>query len=218
MKALILGCESDIAKGLQPLLISDGWEVEGWSRTKHPQLWSWNLLVFALGKVSPVGNWNKLNNYAESENIDSNLILPWKLLKEVWRYREPFASVCFLAGSNPQKIMKGYTPYNVAKMALLKLVEQLDFETSEAKFFAIGPGYIDTKIHKATLEANWPNERIARGNPNTVEQVYDCLTWCLSQPKEVVGGRNICVSDPYGPELAERLKANSNLYKLRRVE
>jgi hypothetical protein len=102
-------------------------------------------------------------------------------------------------------------------MALLKVVEQMDFETPECKFFALGPGYMDTKIHKPTLDANWPNERIARGKPNSVDQVYDCLKWCLQQPKEVVGGRNICVSDELYlmPQL---VKEEPNLYKLRRVE
>jgi NAD(P)-dependent dehydrogenase (short-subunit alcohol dehydrogenase family) len=114
--------------------------------------------------------------------------------------------------------MFGYAPYHAAKMAVNKTVEQLYYETPACKFFALGPGYIDTKIHKPTLEKNWYNPRIEKGNPNTVEQVYECLKWCIEQPKEVIGGRNICVSDPYGPELAERLKANQSLYKLRRVE
>jgi hypothetical protein len=93
----------------------------------------------------------------------------------------------------------------------------MDFETPECKFFALGPGYMDTKIHKPTLDANWPNERIARGNPNSIEDVYYCLKWCLDQSKEVVGGRNICVSD-MGKVNAPAYLANPNLYKLRRVE
>jgi hypothetical protein len=86
------------------------------------------------------------------------------------------------------------------------------------KFFALAPGYVRTKIHKATLETNWPNERIARGDDGTsIEKIYDCLKWCIGQPKEVVGGRNICVSD-MRETLAEELKANPSMFKLRRIE
>jgi NAD(P)-dependent dehydrogenase (short-subunit alcohol dehydrogenase family) len=222
MKVYILGDRSDIAQGLRTLLEADGHEVFGWHRGEEFKVTNWNLIISALGTVSPVGLWNKHVPYDKpdpwEETFQSNLLLPVKLLRQLWDSRINNPQVCFLAGSNPKKIMPGYAAYNASKMALLNVVEQMDFETPECKFFALGPGYMDTKIHKPTLDANWPNERIARGKPNSVEQVYDCLNWCLDQPKEVVGGRNICVSDPYGPELAERLKADSNLYKLRRAE
>jgi len=114
--------------------------------------------------------------------------------------------------------MAGYSPYNAGKMALLKVCEQLDFETPDAKFFALGPGYVPTKIHKATLDAGWKNERIERGGGTSFEKIYDCLKWCISQPKEVIGGRNICVSDNYGPELTAKLSLHPSMYKLRRME
>ena len=87
----------------------------------------------------------------------------------MWPRRNASATVIFMSGSNPQKIMPGYLPYNVSKMALLKLVEQLDYETPYTKFIAFGPGYVKTKIHQATLDAKWPNERIERGDDgNTI--------------------------------------------------
>lgn len=214
MKVCILGNRSDIAEELAILLGKDGHDVFGWNRNAHV-LGGWHLIIIALGSVAPVGPWYE---GGWEKNFDSNIFQGIEWLKDLWAWRLPGAIVCFLAGSNPQKIMAGYAPYNASKMALLKVVEQLDYETLDVTFFALGPGYINTKIHHPTLEKNWPNERIARGNPNTIEQVYNCLKWCINQPKEVVGGRNICVSDPYGPELAERLKTNSNLFKLRRIE
>jgi NAD(P)-dependent dehydrogenase (short-subunit alcohol dehydrogenase family) len=218
MKAIILGDKSDIAQGLKPLLQADGYEVLGWNRESVLPHERWDLVISALGKVAPVGQWWRADSSGWINNANANVLLPMTLLTKLWILHNPDASVCFLAGSNPQKIMPGYAPYNAFKMALLKVVEQLDAESIDAKIFALGPGYMDTKIHKPTLDAGWPNERIARGNPNTIEQVYDCLKWCISQPKEVVGGRNICVSDSYGAALAERLTKNPNLFKLRRVE
>ncbi len=212
MRVCIFGKDSDIAKGLIPLLEADGHDVWGWNRFAHV-LGSWDLIISCLGSVAPVGPWHQTKDW--NECFESNLLTPIKWLQEIWHLKSNNAQVCFLAGSNPQKIMPGYAPYNASKMALLKVVEQLDFETPECKFFALGPGYMDTKIHKPTLDAGWPNERITRGNPNTIQQVYDCLKWCLAQSKADVGGRNICVSDRIYPG---RLQASPDLFKIRRVE
>ena len=216
---IVLGSRSEIAIDLTQRLVSDGWDYHGWHRDCQVPLVPWSLVLCAIGAVAPVGLWHEPDVWDWANGVESNVLLPMMLLRRLWKYRNGNATVCFLAGSNPNKVMSGYSAYNAGKMALLKVVEQLDHETPDTKFFALGPGYIPTKIHKPTLEACWPNERISSDKPpSSVEKVYDCLKWCLDQPKEVIGGRNICVSDPYGPELAERLKNNNALFKLRRVE
>ena len=220
MNALILGSNSDIAKGLIQFLEEDGWAVQGWHR-QSPTLryyQTWHLLLIALGRVAPVGLWHDQEHIDWKECIESNLVKPMELLQEVWSKRGKNPSVCFMAGSNPQKPMSGYSAYNAGKMALLKLCEQLDFETPDCKFFALAPGYVPTKIHRATIDSGWKNERIERGGGTSIDKIYDCLKWCIDQPKEVVGGRNICVTDNYGDLLADKLKLNSALFKLRRQE
>lgn len=199
-------------------LKADGWGVSGWNRDSLFLDEGWDLFLCCLGRVAPVGHWHEQG--AEfARCLESNLVLPLALLRETWATRRAGGAVCFLAGSNPQKIMPGYLAYNTAKMALLKAVEQIDAESPDCKIFALGPGYVPTKIHRATLEANWPNERIARGDAGMpLERIYECLKWCLAQPKEVVGGRNICASDPFGVALATRLRENVSLYKLRRAQ
>lgn len=220
--AIIFGANSDIGVNLAARLLEDNWSLNYWSRSVYIKSSDkWNLALFALGKVAPVGHWHDLDPDEFDECVFSNILLPLRLLREVWKDRAQNASICFMAGSNPQKIMHGYMPYNLSKMALLKTVEQMDHECSDVKVFALGPGYVKTKIHKATLEKNWPNERIARGDDGTpMEDIYECLKWCMKQPKEVVGGRNICVSDPWRTDgyLPAILEANPNMYKLRRIE
>lgn len=227
---VLLGNRSDIAKALIPFLEADGWTVHGWNRDSGPlPNVRWDLFLCALGQVAPVGHWWTLHREDIADCMNSNLLLPLELLRTLWEKRNPDASVCMLGGSNPQKIMDGYLPYNVSKMALLKAVEQIDHESPDAKVFCIGPGYVRTKIHKPTLAANWPNERIARGDDGMpIERIYGCLKWCLEAPKEAVGGRNVCASDPWdgvvmgkgkwGVSLAEDLAANPDMYKLRRIE
>jgi NAD(P)-dependent dehydrogenase (short-subunit alcohol dehydrogenase family) len=231
---ILLGDRSDIGKALVPFLEADGYHITGWNRDAAPNHFAsqrpWDLVLSAIGQVAPVGAWDDLNDIECHQCIHSNVIEPIKLLRYLWPRRNPGASACFMAGSNPQRIMAGYLPYNIGKMALLKAVEQIDYESPDCKVFALGPGYVPTKIHRATLDANWPNERIARGDAGTpIERIYACLKWCIAQPKEVVGGRNIAASDPWdgavvmdksrwGISLEEELKANPSMYKLRRVE
>jgi len=224
--AIILGSNSDIAKGLAPLLERDGWSVVGWKRGASkwfPQDEQWDLLINCIGTVAPVGLWHDVEQVADC--LYANLLLPVELLKDFWPDHAPGASICFLAGSNPNMIMPGYFAYNVSKMALLKAVEQMDYETPDAKFFALGPGTILTKIHSATLEAKWENPKLRDAYSDVrylpelqIPRVYNTLKWCIAQPKEVVGGRNICASDVQIDDMARRLKDDNALWKLRRHE
>jgi len=224
--AIILGSNSEIAKGIAPLLQADGWEIHG--KARGTPFVDWDLIISCIGTVAPVGPWHEQDHEQWVNGLDTNLLIPLLLVRQLWKLRKPNPTVCFLAGSNPQMIMDGYSAYNASKMALLKLVEQLDHETPDAKFFALGPGTIITKIHKPTWDAKWNNPKLEKAMVETssnhdgkIRKVYDTLMWCVSQPKKVVGGRNICVSDldKYPPQtLARLLENNPDQFKLRRWE
>ena len=225
--AIIIGSHSDIAQQLTPLLQADGWNVEGWARGElqsMEQFGFWDLCIVAVGRITPVGLWMDNDMFEWNETMRSNLLLPIELLRRLWPKHNTGASVCWLAGSNPQMIMDGYSAYNVSKMAVLKAVEQLDHETPDAKFFALGPGIVNTKIHRGTLKAAWPNPKLAAAIEaqkfTPIERVYGCLKWCMDAPKSLVGGRNICASDPWHIKMEiMNLDADiMDLYKLRRVE
>lgn len=228
-QCIILGDRSEIASGLVPFLKAD-YSIIGWNRDTpgkylnryFPQ---WDLLICAIGSVAPVGHWATVNPDEWEESVRSNCLLPVRLLREVWHNHLPGASVCFLAGANPNRAGINYSAYYTGKMALLKAIENMDAETPDAKMFALAPGIVFTKIHNPTYASGIRNEgleerRKVGGTP--IEKIYECLKWCIAQPKEVVGGRNICVSDlqKWGPHLLEgRLRDScSDLYKLRRVE
>ncbi len=211
---LLLGANSDIAKGILPYLEKE-YTVVQWKRGGLVPMLKWDVCIITVGAVKPVGLWHSVDKWEWAECVNSNLTTPFMLLRAVWDLRQPDAKVIFFAGSNPQKIMDGYSAYNASKMALIKLVEQLDHETPDATFVAFGPGYVRTKIHKATLDANWPNERIARGDDgHSMEEIYNALRFCINAPKNMVGGTNICVSDVKKPKY---FFIGDN-YKLRRQE
>ena len=93
------------------------------------------------------------------------------------------------------------------------------------KFFALAPGVVLTKIHQATRDAGIRNERLEQATRDggvPISRIYSCLRWCLRQPKKVVGGRNICVSDSEDwdseDELQRMLESSPSMFKLRRQE
>jgi NAD(P)-dependent dehydrogenase (short-subunit alcohol dehydrogenase family) len=233
MNCIILGDRSDIAMALRPMLAEDGWNITGWNRWTQSSAdpsWPrgglvdfprWNLILCAIGTVAPVGHWASQNADEWDASVDSNCLTPIRLVRTLWNRHEPDAAVCFLAGANPNKAGINYSGYYTGKMALLKAVENIDAETPDCKFFALAPGVVFTKIHQPTYDSGIVNpglEEKKQLGSVPIEKIYTALKWCLEQPKSVVGGRNICVSDPLGHLLAHRLQANPSLFKLRRVE
>ena len=227
--AIILGDRSDIASALRPMLVADGWSVTGWNRDTPPKHLSrycpeWDLVLCAIGQVFPVGHWASNNSDAWDQAIRSNVMLPIRLLRQCWHNHRPNASVCFLAGANPNRAGPNYSAYYTGKMALLKAIETIDAETPDAKFFALAPGIVFTKIHQPTYDSRIVNEglearRKIGGTP--IAKIYDCLKWCIAAPKIAVGGRNICVSDRWDYktyDLSDDLSKNPSKFKLRRVE
>jgi len=196
-----------------------GWNRDGW---ENKNVGNWDLVLCAIGSVAPVGHWTTVSDEAWAHSVHTNAVLPIKLLKRIWHRRKPNASVCFLAGANPNKAGPNYSGYYTGKMALLKAIETIDAETPDAKFFALAPGIVFTKIHTPTMESGIINQgledrRKVGGTP--IPRIYESLQWCLAQPKEAVGGRNICVSDlDKYHKLGTALLMNKSMFKLRRVE
>ena len=225
--AIVIGSDSDIAKGIEPLMLKDYEVITHWKRGMSMKTVidcpRWDLCLIALGKVSPIGNWWELDMTEWTMCMDSNLLLPLKILKEIWPRRKNLtgSTVIWLAGSNPNTIMPGYSSYNTSKIAVLKLVEQLDAESPDTKFVALGTGIVNTKIHNATRAIGWANPRLdeaLKTNAFTsMADIYKAVQWCVEQPKEVVGGRNLCVSD-LTLGLEGHLKRSSSFFKLRRDE
>jgi len=212
---ILLGDKSQIGSGLAKHLKDDEWDVRGWNRLYVLPQQHWDFILCAIGSVYPVGLWTDHRTLDWNLGIDNNILTPLKIIHKLWKLRRHDAQVCLLAGSNPNKIMPGYSAYNVGKMALLKAVEQLNEET-DAKWFALAPGIVLSKIHNETLEKNWPNDRLREAMKTgsvPIEKIYECLKWCLEQPKEKIGGRNICVSDDY-----RNKEFGPNTWKLRRYE
>lgn len=223
MNCILVGDRSVIGSALGRHLSNDGWNVIGQNKTSHPSLWDkvepWDFLLCSIGSLGPVGHWSERNLF---NGPFLNATYPIKEVQVFWRKHAPNAKICFLAGGNPNKTMPSYVAYQMGKACLIKAVENMDAETPDATIFTLSPGFVPTRFHQPTLEAGIKDVRLENPPPvaDYIPRIYECLKWCLQQPKEVLGGRNIHVNDPWdkGNELAARLALNPNLYKLRRAE
>jgi len=227
---IMLGDRSDIAKELSARFLRDGWEVAGWRRNGQLPMNRWDALVCALGVLEPIGRFFNTDPDDWERAVESNALLPLRLLRRLWRFRNPGASVCFFSGAGVTRSAATYSAYSASKMLLFKMTELLDDENADAKFFILGPGMVRTKIQRQTVlagpdaAANW--ERVmqfmakgddAHGEGTPHEKIYEVLRWCMEQPKEIVGGRNFYVpTDVLNNETAARLALYPHMYKLRR--
>ncbi len=230
-----LGSRSDICQELSDRFMRDGWKVSGWARDAKLPLVPWDLIVCGIGVLEPIGRFFNTPEHEWDRTIDANVMLPMRLLRGLWAYRNPGASVCFFSGAGVSNKARTYSAYAASKIMLMKMVELLDDEERDTKFFIIGPGMVRTKIQRQTMQAGERAENFERvrqfmdvgdpahGEGTPHERIYQCVRWCAAQPKNIIGGRNIYIpSDGWdrgrgGEELAEALAAHSALFKLRRL-
>lgn len=227
---IILGGNSDIGKELASRFDRDDWEVFTWTRdsTEVPQV-PWDVVICCIGVLDPIDKFFDTNVDEWEENINSNALLPLRLLRSIWKNRRKDASVCFFSGAGTSRPAPTYSGYSSSKFLLFKMTELLDDEYPDAKFFILGPGMLKTKIQQQTLAAKgraWNYARVwefmtngdfLHGPGTSHDKIYDCLRWCMSQKKEVIGGRNIYIPlDKWGDSMAMHLAADPKLFKLRR--
>jgi len=191
----------------------------------------WNDLVVATGSQEPIGQFCDCNIETWSNSIDVNFtsqirfihgLLPNRNLEDSF-----VPSVLMFAGGGSNSATKDYSAYTISKIASIKMVELLDAEITDTSFSILGPGWVKTKIHDATLQSkeaaginyfktiDMLDKDGEKCNP--MEKVIDCCNWILSSDRELVGGRNFSsVFDPWDSEEIEKIRENPNNFKLRR--
>jgi NAD(P)-dependent dehydrogenase (short-subunit alcohol dehydrogenase family) len=194
------------------------------------KLGRWDVLVIAPGTQEPVGLFEETPFDKWEESIAVNFTKPISILHRLLTIRNSGLSetsrILFFAGGGTNSATERYSAYTVSKIALIKICELLDFEFDDCAFSILGPGWVESKIHEATITAaslagdnylkTLEMRRLNLMNPVSI--VVDACNWILTQPKEVVGGRNFsAVNDKFhDPELVDNLISNPSMYKLRR--
>jgi len=190
----------------------------------------WDALVMCPGTQKPVGAFIECR-FHEWEaslrvNFTSQMYIIHELLatRRVGRTPEPI--VLLFAGGGTNNAPVNYSAYIISKIALTKMCELLDAEILDTRFAIVGPGWVKTKIHEATLMAgiragaNYQRtkEKLAGNECTPMGTVLDHLDWLVQARRQVVSGRNFSVVfDEWGTEeLEKRLVEEPDMYKLRR--
>lgn len=191
---------------------------------------AWHVLVLGAGTQEPVGPFEYSDFDAWEASIRVNFTNQLRVVRELLPVRDrkspQGACVLFFAGGGTNNATVNYSAYTASKIALIKMCELLDAEVPDARFVIVGPGWVHTKIHDATLRAGArAGENLARtrrkltGDECTpMGDVLDCCDWIVRSPRSLVGGRNFSVvHDAWGSEeLSDLLVRKPDIYKLRR--
>ncbi|HVA45091.1 MAG TPA: SDR family oxidoreductase [Pirellulales bacterium] len=191
----------------------------------------WNVLVLAAGAIEPIGPFVDCDFARWSESIQVNFTGQMQVLRELLPARRRGAALpplaLLFAGGGANGATLNYSAYTLSKVALVKAVELLAAEVTDCRFAIVGPGWVNTKIHQATLDAGpragenlrRTQEKLARGDWVPLRRVVDCCNWLVAAPSEVINGRNFSTAfDAWGDSrLDELLKADHDMYKLRRA-
>lgn len=246
----ILSVSSDIGKALALAYINDGYEVIGTFRQKESvadllqqkdkihllfcdvalptsvQLMlntygaiskPWDIFISCVGSLEPIVPFFSSDFDVWEEAVKTNSLAQLRVLHALWHYRrkEQLCHAAFFAGGGTNSPLPNYSAYAVSKLFLIKMCELLDSENPDLNAFIVGPGLLPTKIHRPHIDVLPLIE-----NSASFKDIYHCINWCISQGKEVTGGRNFSVvHDKWrdgGEQLREQLLQDLNKFKLRR--
>jgi len=191
---------------------------------------NWDVLVICPASLKPVGNFISSDFGEWEDSVELNFIDQMKVVHKLLPSRNKGSSISpctiFFSGGGINDAPTNYSAYIVSKIATIKMTEILDIEIPDTRFVSIGPGWVDTKIHKETLKAGSKAgdnhrktlKRIKNREFTPMNRVIKCCEWIINTSKEVVGGRNIHVlHDSWGDkEFVDKLAKNPNLLKLRK--
>lgn len=249
--AVILGITADIGQALATRLLRDGWTVTGLGRnlsrlpasgttlvevdiedpTETYQaceaVGKWDLCVSSVGTMTPIGRFFDLDFEVWQRSVDINFTAQLRVLHALWPKRTARPNVMLLAGGGTNNPMTNYSAYCVSKIALIKMVELLDDETSGANIFINGPGFTHTRIHEETLSAGdaagaalaKTEAFLASDGGTSMDDIYNHMRWCMNHPQAASGRNFSTVHDGWrdGDSLADRLEGDRDAFRLRRA-
>ncbi|HWB11906.1 MAG TPA: SDR family oxidoreductase [Pirellulales bacterium] len=209
--------------------LADAASIRGAGEELRQRAPDWDVLVLAAGTIEPIGPFAECDFDQWSTSVQVNFTGQMHLLRELLPARrrggEPLA--LFFAGGGTNNATVNYSAYTLAKVALIKAVELLAAEMGDCRFSIVGPGWVNTKIHQATLAAG-PRagdayhrtlDKVATDDWVPMDRVVECCNWLVQAPGEVVSGRNFSTAfDAWGDERLDKLLRNDpDMYKLRRA-
>lgn len=185
-------------------------------------------VVLAAGTQEPIGLFGDTNFDDWAHSFEINFLGQLRFLHYLIQNNGTSdARVLLFAGGGTNSATQRYSAYTISKIASIKMVELLAAEYPQTAFTILGPGWVKTKIHNATLnepDQSGPNyqitvERFNKNNFFSMEKVIECINWIFDEEVSLISGRNFsAVHDQWGSEALRRaLRRDPSLYTLRRA-
>jgi len=199
--------------------------IDSACRTMTSLAESWDELIVAPGTLEPIGNFEDIDFDDWSTSFNVNFLNQLRAVQKLLNCRKKGASVLFFSGGGTNSAADRFSAYTASKIALIKMTELLDSEISDAKFTILGPGWIKTKIHNQTIKAKEDAgsayvttiKRMENSEFGSIEDLLECIDWIYTQPKKIVGGRNISSQhDKWKSDLPKIFDSDPSAGKLRR--
>lgn len=221
--------ESLVSRGLTSVQMDLSNEVSTEKAAASLSRVPWSRLVLAAGSQDPVGLFERVKARDWARSIETNFIRQFEFLSWMLPHRNRdihFPSVLAFAGGATNSATTHYSAYTVSKIASIKMIELLAKEMPDVSFSILGPGWVKTKIHNATMRAGSESgenlkttrDHFERDDFYPMKNVVEAINWIMLAPPSAVSGRNFsAVHDPWGTsELIDALNIDPELYKLRR--
>lgn len=217
---------------LVPVDIASAESVQALATSVAQKKYKWNIFISAVGLLDPIGPFFSLDFDAWEKSVEVNFTAQLRVLHALYSLRDTArpCKIILFAGGGTNNPFDNYSAYCLGKLALIKMCELLDSEYKNIQISIIGTGWVNTKIHQQTLSAGGmagvnfdKTQEFIREPENkgaTLEDVGECIDWCLAAPREAVSGRNFSViHDPWrSPDFLRQLQSDPDLCKLRRKQ
>jgi NAD(P)-dependent dehydrogenase (short-subunit alcohol dehydrogenase family) len=112
-------------------------------------------LVVATGALRPIGPTRTIDVDQLRTTLDEHLVAVLALVQACAEFldRGTDPSIVLFSGGGATSAFPRYTAYALAKVGIVRLVENLATEEPAWKVNAVAPGFVATAIHEATLQA-----------------------------------------------------------------
>lgn len=190
----------------------------------------WDALVLCPASLEPIGLFGDVNIDHWKNSVELNFVNQIKIVHLLLPSRRKDVSlgpcVIFFSGGGINEVTTNYSAYTISKIATIKMAEILDMEVPDTRFVSLGPGWVDTKIHKQTIKAgskagqNYERtiKKIKSNDFTPMNLIIECCNWIINSPKKVISGRNINIvyDDWRNSRFSKQLIKDHNLLKLRK--
>ena len=244
MRAIIIGLNSDIGYYLADRYSSIGYEILGTCRIRSKRsdkygahlcdvsyseeidefaanCLQWDLFISSVGDLKPIGRFFDTDFNQWEQSVYVNALSQLYMLYKIYPYRNKSKVVdaVFFAGGGVSRSVVDYSAYTLSKVMLIKMCEILNDEYEDINPFIIGPGWVKTKIHQSTTPDAYNYQEVVNffnsDGGTSMEDIFEFIEQIRGLRKNIVGGRNFSIYDKLD---SSRLKADTNLFKLRRGE